>query len=416
MNKTGIIWLPKISDSWSVARVKNLFNISKEQAQQENPVILSLARSGIKVRDITNNEGQLAESYYNYNIVKKGDLLLNPMDLYSGANCNVSEIEGVISPAYCKLRAKPNVNPKFYDYYFKIQYWTMAMFAHGKGVSFDNRWTLSTDSLLNYEVPFPDYYEQNKIVDFLNTKLNKIDSLIDIQKKQIDQLKQKLNSTRFYKTTGYKKENRKVLDWYTELPSKWNLISTKRIFDVYSGATPDSGKQEYWDGSIAWITPSDFKTEDKYTSAGKRNITKEGYNSCATTLVPAGSIIISKRAPIGTVVITRKELCTNQGCLSCVKKMNINIDYYYHLMASLSDIYNLFGNGTTFKEISFSSFCNFLLPFPPIDVQNSIADELNKLTDNSEKLIKLKEQKIEKLEEYKKTLIYEYITGIKETN
>ena len=69
-----------------------------------------------------------------------GDLLLNPMDLYSGANCSLSEVSGVISPAYINLKKKVELNPKFYDYYFKTQYWAMAMFAHGKGVSFDNRW------------------------------------------------------------------------------------------------------------------------------------------------------------------------------------------------------------------------------------------------------------------------------------
>lgn len=78
----------------------------KAEAHQENPVVLSLARAGVKVRDLSKNEGQIAESYYNYNLVEFGDLLLNPMDLYSGANCSISMVEGVISPAYINLRAK----------------------------------------------------------------------------------------------------------------------------------------------------------------------------------------------------------------------------------------------------------------------------------------------------------------------
>lgn len=142
MKYSGIKWIGEIPDNWNVRKVKQCFYISKEQAHEENPIILSLARAGVKVRDISNNEGQLAASYDNYNPVMPGDLLLNPMDLYSGANCSLSEVSGVISPAYINLRKKVELNPKFYDYYFKTQYWAMAMFAHGKGVSFDNRWTM----------------------------------------------------------------------------------------------------------------------------------------------------------------------------------------------------------------------------------------------------------------------------------
>ena len=129
---------------------------------QENPVVLSLARAGIRERDISNNEGQIAESYFNYNPVDIDDLLLNPMDLYSGANCSISKVKGVISPAYVNLRGTNDVNPVFYDYYFKVQYWVMAFFAYGKGVSFDNRWTLNVDTLMNYPVVSMPYDEQCK--------------------------------------------------------------------------------------------------------------------------------------------------------------------------------------------------------------------------------------------------------------
>ena len=119
MKKTNIVWLPIIPNTWTVDKVKNCFTISKDLSTETNPVVLKLARSGVEVRDISNNEGQIAASYDNYNKVIAGDLLLNPMDLYSGANCNVSEINGVISPAYANLRPNRNINSKFFDYYFK---------------------------------------------------------------------------------------------------------------------------------------------------------------------------------------------------------------------------------------------------------------------------------------------------------
>lgn len=178
MKKSGVAWLGSIPSHWRIQRVKHAFYRKNEKAEQENPVVLSLARSGVHVRDISNNEGQVAESYYNYNPVEVDDLLINPMDLYSGANCSISKVCGVISPAYVNLRYKDGVNPQFYDYYFKVQYWMMAFFAHGKGVSFENRWTLNAETLMNYPIVVLPYEEQCLRASYLEQKCSKIDAVI----------------------------------------------------------------------------------------------------------------------------------------------------------------------------------------------------------------------------------------------
>ena len=200
--KSDIPWIGDIPEGWSICRVKNLFVRKNEKAHQENPTVLSLARAGVKIRDISINEGQMAESYYDYNPVEPFDLLLNPMDLQSGANCSMSLVTGVISPAYVNLRAKEEACPRFYDYYFKTQYWSMAFFAHGKGISFDNRWTLGTDTLFRYNVPFPSLPEQQKIADLLDDKCSKIDEIIASQEKIIEKLKEYKKSIIYEYVTG----------------------------------------------------------------------------------------------------------------------------------------------------------------------------------------------------------------------
>ena len=106
MINSGIPWIGEIPKGWEIRKVKDVFIRKNEKAHQENPTILSLARAGVKVRDVSTNEGQMAESYFDYNPVEPFDLLVNPMDLYSGANCSMSLVSGVISPAYVNLRAK----------------------------------------------------------------------------------------------------------------------------------------------------------------------------------------------------------------------------------------------------------------------------------------------------------------------
>lgn len=418
MKYSGIKWIGEIPDDWNVRKVKQCFYISKEQAHKENPTILSLARAGVKVRDISNNEGQLAASYDNYNPVMPGDLLLNPMDLYSGANCSISEVSGVISPAYINLRKKVELNPKFYDYYFKTQYWAMAMFAHGKGVSFDNRWTMNAETVLNYYLPFPTYEEQNKIVEKISKKTAEIDSLIEIENRQIEKLKEYKQTVITEAVTRGLDKNVPLKDsgvkWIGMIPEDWKTTSTKSIFEIIAGATPDSGNLNNWNGDIRWITPADYKTEDVFVDSGRRNLSQLGYDSCSTTLIPAGNIIFSKRAPIGLVAINNKELCTNQGCLSCINKKNVSVKYFYYQMSVYTEYYELFGSGTTFKEISAQKFGAFMLAFPPKNIQENIAKYLDYKCDDIAKLIAIKQQKIEQLIEYKKSLIYEYVTGKKE--
>lgn len=231
MKYSGIKWIGEIPDNWNVRKVKQCFYISKEQAHEENPTILSLARAGVKVRDISNNEGQLAASYDNYNPVMPGDLLLNPMDLYSGANCSLSEVSGVISPAYINLRKKVELNPKFYDYFFKTQYWAMAMFAHGKGVSFDNRWTMNAETLLNYYLPFPSSDVQDKIVDLINKKTAEIDSLIEIENQQIEKLKEYKQAVITEAVTKGLDNNVSMKDsgieWIGKIPEETSVIPLK---------------------------------------------------------------------------------------------------------------------------------------------------------------------------------------------
>ena len=198
--------------------------------------------------------------------------------------------------------------------------------------------------------------------------------------------------------------------WIGEVPLDWTIIPTKYLFNIESGATPRSENPDYFDGDIVWITPADYKTKDVYISAGKRYLTKNGFDSCSAVVVPAGSIIFTKRAPIGNVAICATELCTNQGCLSCVPKAGDSTKFFYYLMSICTDAYNLLGSGTTFKEISAFSFANFILIRPMLQEQQKIAAYLDKQTAQVDALITNIQTQIEKLKDYKQSMITEVVT------
>ena len=200
------------------------------------------------------------------------------------------------------------------------------------------------------------------------------------------------------------------VEWIGEIPSSWKVVSTKFLFQILSGATPDSSIPEYWDGDITWITPADYKTKDVYVDSGRRCLSKIGFNSCSTSMISAGSIIFSKRAPIGSVAINQTDLCTNQGCLSCVSKGNSFAKYYYYVMSVATEHYELLGSGTTFKEISATNFGNFALPYPDYQIQIEISNYLDGKCAQVGSLISNVQAQIEKLKAYKQSLITEVVT------
>lgn len=112
-----------------------------------------------------------------------------------------------------------------------------------------------------------------------------------------------------YKQTG--------IEWMPQVPEHWEVVRLKNVCQIVNGATPSSDIEKYWNGNIHWVTPAEFGDET-YINDSVRKITEEGLKSCATSLVPKGSIIISTRAPIGSLAIANIELCTNQGCRAII--------------------------------------------------------------------------------------------------
>lgn len=204
--------------------------------------------------------------------------------------------------------------------------------------------------------------------------------------------------------------------WLVGLPESWEIRKVKHFFTVVNGSTPKSSESTYWGGDITWITPADYKTEDKYICSSRKAITQEGLDSCGTSKVLAGSIIVSNRAPIGSIGIAEKELCTSQGCKSLVKIAEINEEYIYYYLSVMSGPLNMLGRGTTFMELSSNDLANFRLPIPTVKDQNAIVQILNKKIAAINDVINKKANIIELLQEQRTAVICSAVTkGIDST-
>lgn len=410
---SGVKWIGKIPTSWKIRKINKIFFRRKEINTDDNPVILSLARDGIKIRDITSNEGQLAQSYDNYHKVYKNDLLLNPMDLISGANCNLSYIEGVISPAYMNLAAKIECCPKYYDYFFKNQYWIKAMFIHGKGVSFDNRWTLNYETLMNYKVPFPPKEEQIKIANYIDKKISKIDQTIEDNKKEIELLEEYKknfiaeiilkNGVDITNTIDFNKQ------WITSVSRDTKIIPLKFLSRLQTGTTPKKFEKNVTEKKIEWFTPGDFKRLELNNSSRKLDCDLiEG-----TKMFPKGAtLIIGIGGTLGKIGFIVEQAYSNQQITAVIPNDNKILPKYltYNLISAMNYIKDTTPY-TTLPILSNSYLNNILICNRNLKEQNNILNkiELNKSKINN--IIKYRQQIIYKLEEYKKSLIYEVVTG-----
>ncbi len=201
------------------------------------------------------------------------------------------------------------------------------------------------------------------------------------------------------------------VEWLGELPSTWEVMPIKRLAEIFNGSTPKSGEEGYWDGNISWVTPADLgKTRSPIIHGGARNITRSGYESCGTTMVPSGSIILSSRAPIGTLGIAGKELCTNQGCKSLVLRNKIDSKFFYYVLLSSTKQLNLLGRGTTFLELSSDELGAYKAPLPSDLERTKITNFLDHETAKIDTLIEEQQSLIRLLQEKRQAVISHAVT------
>lgn len=151
-------------------------------------------------------------------------------------------------------------------------------------------------------------------------------------------------------------------------------VALGEVADIVSGATPKTGVAEYWDGNVEWATPADLsKLDGPYIHSTPRKITNAGLRSCATRILPEGSVLLSSRAPIGHVAINTVPMATNQGFKSLVPGPDLDAKYLYHWLKSKTAYLQSLGNGATFKELSKKTAEQIRVPLPPIQEQRRIA-------------------------------------------
>jgi type I restriction enzyme S subunit len=190
MRDSGIPWLGKIPAHWKTESIRSLFRLSSEKTEEPNATLLSLSQyDGIKLKKDAGKTGMFeAETTVGYNVVHKGQFVMNIMLAWNGSYA-VSDYDGVISPAYCVFDFIRPCNKKYFDFLLRQQSYASAFKTQSKGL-IDSRLRLYPQYFKTFPIIIPPKEEQDAIVDYINAKTAKIDGLIADLSAQIEKLKE----------------------------------------------------------------------------------------------------------------------------------------------------------------------------------------------------------------------------------
>lgn len=204
MKDSGVEWIGYVNASYKIQNIRSIFTIRKEIIGKEPETVLSITQSGLKIKSIHENAGQMADSYSNYQIVHVGDFAMNHMDLLTGG-IGISQFEGVTSPDYRVFElSQSNMCAKYFLYIFLAYYKNKIFYAFGQGAANLGRWRLPAQNFYSIYIPVPDGIEQQQIADYLDDKCAKIDKLIAIKQAKIDKLQEYKKSLIYEYVTGKK--------------------------------------------------------------------------------------------------------------------------------------------------------------------------------------------------------------------
>ena len=410
---SGIAWIGEIPSEWKVKRLGNFYNPRNEKVSDKDFAPLSVTMKGIVPQLETaakTNDGD------NRKLVRKGDFAINSRSDRRGS-CGISEYDGSISLINTVLCPKGKMDAGFYNWLFHTTMFADEFYKWGHGIV-DDLWTTKWSDMKNIYVVEPPMQEQHSIASFLDTKCGEIDSLISLQEEMISELQAYKQSVITEAVTKGLDPNAKMnccasrekndacisssetqpaierkfkdsgVEWIGEIPEGWNLSRAKFLVEITHGTDPrtDGDIPVYGSGA------GSFKTCGEYKEGDAVLIGRKG----ATLNIP--HYIVGKYWNVDTAFDVKAKNC-------------FSLRYYYYLAFCFD--YKKYMSQTTLPGMTQSDYNNMTLPFPPLNIQKSIATYLDSKTSQIDSLISLKQQKIDELKSYKKSIIYEYVTGKK---
>ena len=375
--------------------------------------IISLTMNGVVIRDLGAG-GKMPTTFDGYQFVYPGELLMCLFDIDVTPRC-VGKVynEGLTSPAYSSFVLHDNADLGFYYYYYLMLDHTKELLHLAKNL----RHSLTEEQLGQIKVPLPPLSEQRAIAEFLEAKVAHIDSVIAEAKASIEEYKAWKASIIYEAVTKGLDPDVEMKDsgveWIGYMPTKWSRTKLSNCFNIVgSGTTPTSDDDSYYIGNINWLQSGDIN--GGIVKATKKQVSEEAYDKFSALKVYKAPFmaIAMYGASIANTSIVQVDACTNQAC--CVFSAPnefIVLEYVFYAVLGAKEELLLSARGGTQPNINQDILKKLMIPIPSKPEQEYIVCSLNFKCGKINELIAEKESLISDLETYKKSLIFEVVTG-----
>lgn len=424
MKDSGIEWIGEIPEGWEVIPIKYLARYNYDTLTESCSPDFEF--NYIDIGSVTYGKGITTFQKFKFKdspsrarrVVTPGDILISTVRTYLRAIAcvNKSSIPQIASTGFLVLQADSSkLPPQFLMYAVLADSFICNVEAHSVGISYP---AINASQIVHFKIPLPPSTEQIPLINYLDNHCSKIDVLLSKIHSSIEEYKKLKQAVITQAVTKGVRSEREMKDsnieWIGEIPKDWSRNKLLRVFDIIgSGTTPKSTDDNNYDGNINWLQSGDIN--GNILKECKNRVSFEVFSKYpALKLYHAPFIIIAMYgASIGNLSISIIDGCVNQAC--CVlSHANQNFQYMFYCLKSIQPhlIKKAVGGGQ--PNISQEIIKSLWVPLPPLDEQKEIADYLDAKCAEIDGLIAKKEQLVKELESYKKSLIYEVVTGKRE--
>ena len=411
MKQSGIEWVGRIPVHWNIHPIYFYFNERKNKNRFGQEInLLSLSYGKIVRKDINTNEGLLPKSFSTYNIVEAGDIIIRPTDLQNdkrslrtGLVCE----RGIITSAYIALKPIKTLDSRFFNYQLHAYDGIKVFYNMGNGV----RQGLNYSEFSRLLVLEPPIAEQKKIADYLDSVCVEIDALITGVQTQIDVLEQYKRSIITKVITKGINSNVKMknsgIQWIGMIPSHWDCSRGKYILKYVQKPVreDDDVITCFRDGEV---TLRSNRREDGFTMADK----EIGYQG-----IDVGDLVVHGMDGFAGAIGISDSRGKASPVLNVLEtEQNKRFIMYFLRSMAYSDVFLALATGIRVRscDLRWNKLAELFYPIPPMEEQDSIVNYIDSALEKTNDVIADKKKQLTVLESYKKSIIYEYVTGKKE--
>lgn len=415
MSSDNAYWLGKVPEDWRVSRIGDYYTLRNEKVSDVDYPPLSVTMKGVVPQLAT---AAKTDDHDNRKLVRKGDFAINSRSDRRGS-CGISDYDGSVSLINTVLTPRGQMNPRYYNWLFHTEQFADEFYKWGHGIV-DDLWTTRWQEMKSILIISPPLAEQQVIADYLDDRCSKIDEIIAEVTASIEEYKELKQAVIFEAVTKGLDKNAPMKDsgvnWIGKVPIKWHVTKLGRYINIlpgYAFSSSDFAKDGIpllrgvnvtpsgvrWDDTVFWNKP--IESLEKY-------------------FLETGDIVVGLDRPwikegARTLIIQEEDLpclLLQRVCrIRCSGNVLNSFVYYWLSSKSFERALTCETTGISVPHISTNQISEFVMAFPSISEQHKIIDYLDRKIGDIDSLISEKQSLIDDLQAYKKSLIYEVVTG-----